>query len=196
MRNLNLNVLAIAPCSVGLIIDRGLFAASTTAMSLEQLSLRMAVIFLGGANNRGALQNASRMVEGPTIAALLVTQLILSDSSNPNDCDIKLDTAAITNFISTCSHCKNVFFIEEVVEDEEQMVKIIRSIHTSSDLILVGRRHIMESQIMDGIGEWSEHPELGVIGDDILASFDIDGRFSVLVLQHHTVNLDQLGSTS
>ncbi|XP_019053264.1 PREDICTED: cation/H(+) antiporter 15-like [Nelumbo nucifera] len=183
VRNLNLNVLATAPCSVGLIIDRGLFAASTTAMSLEQLSLRVAVIFLGGADDRGALLHASRMVEGPTTASLQVTQLILSDCSNPNDWNVKFDTAAITNFKSTTSHCKNVFFREEVVEDEEQMVKIIRSIHTSSDLILVGRRHTMESQIMAGIGEWSEFPELGVIGD-VLASSDTDGRFSVLVWQH------------
>nr|DAD32611.1 TPA_asm: hypothetical protein HUJ06_011462 [Nelumbo nucifera] len=133
------------------------------------------------------------MVEGPTTTALLITQLILSDSSNPNDWDVKLDTVVITNFKSNTSHCRNVFFREEVVEDEEQMVKIIRSIHTSSDLILVGRRHTMESQIMAGIGEWSEYPELGVIGD-ILASSDTDGQFSVLVLQHHADQRAVVGS--
>ncbi|KAK3219948.1 hypothetical protein Dsin_013918 [Dipteronia sinensis] len=58
---------------------------------------------------------------------------------------------------------------------------IIRSIVNDFNLIVVGRDKL-ESQQTSGLIEWSEFPELGVLGD-LFASVDYSGRCSVLVVQ-------------
>jgi hypothetical protein len=50
------------------------------------------------------------------------------------------------------------------------------------DLIIVGRRHNVNSPQTSGLAEWSEFPELGTLGD-LLASSDLNNGTSVFVVQ-------------
>ncbi|KAF6137657.1 hypothetical protein GIB67_001511 [Kingdonia uniflora] len=53
LRNINQNVLANAPCSVGILIDRGL--GGLTRVAVSQISGNIAVLFFGGPDDREAL---------------------------------------------------------------------------------------------------------------------------------------------
>ncbi|XP_039048601.1 cation/H(+) antiporter 4-like [Hibiscus syriacus] len=76
---------------------------------------------------------------------------------------------------------------EEVSNRGPEAAKIVQSIANDYDLIIVGRRDGMNSAQTKGLSEWSEFPELGVIGD-LLASPDLDSRVSILIVhQQHRV---------
>lgn len=80
-----------------------------------------------------------------------------------------------------------VNYIEkEVNDDGPETTVIIRSMVNEFDLILVGRRYNLESQQTSGLKEWSEFPELGILGD-LLASVEFSGRCSALVVQQQQI---------
>ena len=60
----------------------------------------------------------------------------------------------------------------------------IRSWENSFDLILGGRRHEENSPIPSGLNDWIDCLELRFVGD-ILASEDLAGRASTLMIQQH-----------
>ena len=66
------------------------------------------------------------------------------------------------------------------------MVGIIRKSSPASDLLIVGRRADgPKSPLTVGISDWSEHLELGVLGD-LLTSTDFGCQVSTLVVQQQT----------
>ncbi|KAH9714170.1 Cation/H(+) antiporter 3 [Citrus sinensis] len=75
---------------------------------------------------------------------------------------------------------------KEVNDDGPETTVIIRSMVNEFDLILVGRRYNLESQQTSGLKEWSEFPELGILGD-LLASVEFSGRCSTLVVQQQQI---------
>jgi hypothetical protein len=75
-----------------------------------------------------------------------------------------------------------VIFIEEIVKDGAQTASIVRCMVEEYDLIIVGRRHNVVSPQTSRLAEWSEFPELGIIGD-LLTSSDLNSETSVLVVQ-------------
>ncbi|XP_047095637.1 cation/H(+) antiporter 15-like [Lolium rigidum] len=73
---------------------------------------------------------------------------------------------------------------EELVGDMEKIVEVLRGLDKAGyDLVIVGMRHrwypVMSA---NGLSDWSECPELGVIGD-LLASSDFDTPYSVLIMK-------------
>ncbi|KAF2284443.1 hypothetical protein GH714_021900 [Hevea brasiliensis] len=62
-RMVNQNVLANSPCSVGILVDRGL--SGSTRLATNQISHNVAVLFFGGPDDREALSYAWRMSEQP-----------------------------------------------------------------------------------------------------------------------------------
>ncbi|GJN14695.1 hypothetical protein PR202_gb01550 [Eleusine coracana subsp. coracana] len=73
---------------------------------------------------------------------------------------------------------------EELVGDMERIVEVLRGLDKAGyDLVIVGMRHrwypVMSA---NGLADWSEYPELGVIGD-LLASSDFDTPYSVLIMK-------------
>ncbi|KAH9665764.1 cation/H(+) antiporter 4 [Citrus sinensis] len=81
--------------------------------------------------------------------------------------------------------CMN-YIEKEVNDDGPETTVIIRSMVNEFDLILVGRRYNLESQQTSGLKEWSEFPELGILGD-LLASVEFSGRCSALVVQQQQI---------
>ena len=64
LRNVNLKVLSHAPCSVGILVDRGIGMAS---LSSNHVDHNVAVLFFGGPDDREALAFGYRMVEHPGV---------------------------------------------------------------------------------------------------------------------------------
>ncbi|KAK8955314.1 Cation/H(+) antiporter 15 [Platanthera guangdongensis] len=77
-----------------------------------------------------------------------------------------------------------VEYLEKVVGDGEGTVGVVRGMVERFDVVVVGKRKGMEDDgaATKGIQEWSQCPELGVLGD-MLAGVEIGGRTAILVVQ-------------
>lgn len=163
-RHVNQRVLRSAPCSVALLIDRGL--GGTGLISSSDIAYSMAVLFFGGPDDREALEYGSRLAEHPGIA-MVVLRFLTDDSADADD------EVALERFKS-----KSGLKYEEVVcggpEDVTAAVKATGRIN----LFLVGRRAKTVA-----IVEREEFPELGPVG-----SYLVSPEFStasVLVIQKY-----------
>ncbi|KAF5446630.1 hypothetical protein F2P56_032241 [Juglans regia] len=177
IRTLNCGVLELAPCSVGILVDRG--RSTIPADS----SYSVAMIFLGGSDDQEALTLAKRMVNDLMNINLTVVHFVASGSEEIRDWDDNLlDHEVLKDVKLNNVSGGYVTYIEEMVEDGPQTALIIHSMIDEYDLTIVGRRHNVVSPQTSGLAEWSEFPELGIIGD-LLASTENNTRTSVLVVQ-------------
>lgn len=176
IRNLNRSVLNMAPCSVGILVDRGQLGRSNLQ------SFYIAIIFLGGNDDRECLAYAKRMASGPNVN-LTVVHFLPADDENTNEWENILDDEALKDIKHVDMGFEQVNYLQKVVKDGPQTALIVRSLATQFDLVIVGRRHDIVSPVTSGLSEWSEFPELGALGD-LLASSDLDSNASVLVVQH------------
>ncbi|KAE8663622.1 Cation/H(+) antiporter 15 [Hibiscus syriacus] len=203
-RTVNQNLLANAPCSVGILVDRGL---STIARVTEnEVAHHVVVLFFGGPDDREALAYGLRMCENPgvrvtvlrfiageeSLSATMQPPPLTTDQIDPPMLTIETDTADekqldddyVNDFRMKNANNEMVVYTEQVVNNGEQTVSVIRSLDIHHDLFIVGRGQGMTSPITAGLTDWSECPELGVIGD-ILASSDFATTISVLVIQQY-----------
>ncbi|CAL5437037.1 unnamed protein product [Camellia sinensis] len=172
-RSINHNMLANTPCSVGILVDRGLTGST-------HVSHQVVVMFFGGADDREPLSYAWRMSEHPRIS-LTVMRFIAGDNAiDPT----RVETSAEPNSPTTLT----VVTDKNVVNNGEDTMAAIRSIdNTLYDLFIVGRGQGMVSPLTAGLTDWSECPELGAIGD-LLASSGFAATMSVLVVQQYLGN--------
>ncbi|TXG68863.1 hypothetical protein EZV62_003798 [Acer yangbiense] len=145
IRTLNSRVLEKAPCSIGILIDRGNRMAQDSRIVLTVAHFRD-----GDDNPAGTCEDWDRMRDS-----------------------IVLREVKTNGYIN---------YMEKEVADGPETAMTIHSMVNDFDLIIVGRRNNVESQQTTGLKQWSEFPELGVLGD-LLASIDYAGRCSVLVVQ-------------
>ncbi|KAK3017651.1 hypothetical protein RJ639_003268 [Escallonia herrerae] len=203
-RILNQNVLANAPCSVGILVDRGL--SGSTDLAVNQLSHHIAVLFFGGPDDREALSYASRMAEHPGNSLCVVRFLPGENSAklktepslaptNPKTLKEQtdsrheklLDNDLIKDFRIKAKNDESLVYIERLVNNGEETVEALRSVDDIHDLFIVGRGQGIFSHLTAGLTDWSECPELGAIGD-LLASSDFSAKVSVLVVQQYTAS--------
>ncbi|KAM3708686.1 hypothetical protein ACB098_02G116200 [Castanea mollissima] len=195
----NKKVLTNAPCSVGILVDRGL--NGSTRLAANSVSHHIAVLFFGGPDDREALFYAWRMSEHPGVKITVLRLITASEpavmhassSTNLNQYETlavnanqerekKLDEDLVKKFQIHTSNNESIMYTEKVVNNGEDTVAAIRSIECSHDLFIVGRGQGMTSPLIAGLTDWSECPELGPIGD-LLASSDFASTVSVLVVQ-------------
>ncbi|KAB5512962.1 hypothetical protein DKX38_029990 [Salix brachista] len=184
-RHLNKSVLDNAPCSVGVLVDRG----NLRKFLAEPLSCRIVVLFFGGADDREALAYAVRMSGNPHVS---VTVLHFTMTSTSEGAEIaggtarskRLDSEILDEYKLNTEENERVSYLEEEVMDSGGVVAVIESIENAYDLVMVGKRH-GESELMSSLGKWSEHIELGAVGE-MLAVTDSNLRASVLVVQQQT----------
>ena len=200
LRMVNHNLLQNSPCSVGILVDRGLNGSNRLIGNLA--SHQVAVLYFGGPDDREALAYGWRMSRHPRVR-LTVMHFIPSQYSNPtlesdhlwakidrsfttvkNGKENKLDKEYISEFKKMIAHDDSVVYIDKVVNNGEETVAAIRSINNVNDLFIVGRGQGTISPLTDGLTDWSECPELGAIGD-LLASSDFETTASVLVLHQY-----------
>ncbi|KAG5031770.1 Cation/H(+) antiporter 15 [Glycine soja] len=205
-RSINQNVLANAPCSVGILVDRGLSGSNNLAGN--QVSHHVAVLFFGGPDDREALCYGWRMVEHPGIS-LTVMRFVQTDQvqlepfsqqqqhgsidfhqprvltvQTDRDIQKQLDEKLIHEFRIRCEDDNSVGYVEKLVSNGEDTVAAIRTMDDIHDLFIVGRGQGVISLLTAGLTDWSECPEIGAIGD-MLASSDFAATASVLVLQQY-----------
>ncbi|KAL9245667.1 hypothetical protein vseg_019292 [Gypsophila vaccaria] len=200
-RMINQNVLANAPCSVGILVDRGL---SGSTRAVNQVSHSVAVLFFGGPDDREALAYAWRMSEHPSTTVTVMRFIpgedasrttVVEPSREPNDPRVltvmtdgdherQQDEEYLSEFRAKTANNESITYCERTVNNGEETVASIRSIDSAHDLYIVGRGQGMISPLTAGLTDWSECPELGAIGD-LLASSDFAATVSVLVVQQY-----------
>ncbi|KAK1318603.1 Cation/H(+) antiporter 15 [Acorus calamus] len=171
LKSITPRVLSDAPCSVGIFVDRGL------VRPVGPGSCRVAVFFFGGPDDREALALASRMAGHPGVM-INVTRFVPSDEA-----DAYNDEETIKAFKWGVKEKERVVYREVEVRGVQETVEVMRMTDDGWDLVVVGRRREKESWLTEGLAEWSEWPELGVIGDMLYSDFG--GAWSVLVVQQH-----------
>ncbi|KAF7849110.1 hypothetical protein BT93_L1239 [Corymbia citriodora subsp. variegata] len=199
-RLINQSVLANAPCSVALFVDRGLAVAAMRRTDSNRLVARRAsMLFIGGHDDREALAYAWRMAGHPSISLTVVRFLpgsdvteiepkehqerrgiltIISDAERQR----QLDDVYITEFRRNNSGNESITYREVTVNNGSETVAAIRAMAGEFELYIVGRSERSMSPLKFGLAEWSEYPELGAIGD-LLVSSSFSRQASVLVVQ-------------
>ncbi|KAL5716456.1 hypothetical protein ACHQM5_018143 [Ranunculus cassubicifolius] len=181
IQNVNIGVLKVAPCPVGILIDRR-HVSGSSSVARSTSYFHIALIFLGGANDREVLTFGMRMVENPSITLTVIRYNILDDLHFHLEIDEKLDAALLNDFRDKYTSMEGIIYIEEEVPNCLGIVKAMRNIEDGFDLIMVGRQHPRESERFKGLSEWNEYPELGIMGD-MLATSKLYEDVPILVLQ-------------
>ncbi|XP_059430784.1 cation/H(+) antiporter 15-like [Corylus avellana] len=182
-RHLNKNVLDKAPCSVGVLIDRGNQRKLWSILGQSSL-YRVAVLFFGGADDREVLAYAGRMSEDSNVLITLQRFYSSAEIVGGTARSKMLDTEILNEFRLNTFRNERVSYQEEMVIDGNGVLAVLRSMENSYDLVMVGRRH-QESRLMTELRKWNERGELGAIGE-ILAATDFRAADSVLVVQQQT----------
>ncbi|KAK7387486.1 hypothetical protein VNO78_28330 [Psophocarpus tetragonolobus] len=177
IQTMNIKVLERAPCSVGILVDRGILN-TTPSLLMARGAYYVAVFFIGGADDAEALAYGTRMARHECVYVTVVRFLLFGEE---NSKDRKRDSDLIDEYRYYNAGNRRFEILDEVVKDGIEMSKCIRRLIDYFDLVMVGKQH-PESIIFQGHDQWSECEELGVIGD-MLASPDFVTKASVLVVQ-------------
>ncbi|KAF2296863.1 hypothetical protein GH714_010105 [Hevea brasiliensis] len=185
-QSISSNVIAHAPCSVGILIDKGHVRKPFMLHNIGQTFNNYVMLFLGGADAREALTYADRMAMNPEVSLLVVRVLAYNDEGN-NELEKKLDDGVVTSFWVKNEKNERVIYREVVVRNGEETLAAIQAFNNSAnDLWIVGRKQGINSVILQGLSNWGENHELGVIGDYI-ASLDFGSTASVLVIHQQVM---------
>ncbi|KAL5199225.1 hypothetical protein ABZP36_020428 [Zizania latifolia] len=178
---LNRSVQRFSPCTVGILVDRGLGA-------VPGAGYRVAAIFFGGSDDREVAALATRMVKNPAIDLTMLRFAQKGGSFTASEFDAlkerKADDGCLREFLDRANEGggATVEYRERGVFNANEMVAEIQIVEAmGKDLFVVGKVP-GATALTAGMAEWSECPELGPIGD-LLASKDIQTTASVLVLQ-------------
>ncbi|CAN1252893.1 Cation/H(+) antiporter 4, partial [Linum perenne] len=186
LRALNMRILDTAPCSVGILYDRARHLQrrdSTVAeeqASVLSSSRSVCMIYLGGRDDQEAISLAKRMVADQCVHLTIIHMVVKEDAQNAD----REGDIVLRGFLQETAEHLNVQYLEKFVSDGSETIKLVTSIASQYDLFVVGRRSDIDidSPQIGGLANWSEFPELGLIGD-LLASNDVQTRGSVLVVQ-------------
>ncbi|OMO68933.1 Cation/H+ exchanger [Corchorus olitorius] len=175
----NTRIQEYARCTVGILVDRA--QRRPKHVRSTGFSYNVAVVFLGGADDREALVFAARMSSHPNVAiTVLRIRLIGKGFENERD----LDESFFGEFKAMNVNNPCFFCHEMEAENSEQVMNGLRSLGQSFDLVVVGKRQGCNSQFEEQLSGWTEFRELGVIGDAIAQPDFCGGMMSVLVLRH------------
>ncbi|KNA22838.1 hypothetical protein SOVF_030460 [Spinacia oleracea] len=189
---INKKVLQHAPCSVGILVDRGLGGSSHIAAS--NVDSTVSVFFFGGADDREALALGQQMSEHPGINLIVVhfkadptmtrgeiVALDIGDSSSNRD-SRGSDEKVIDAIKQKANKGGSVKYEIRVVKENSDAVSIAKEC-SRCNMVLVGRSP--EGMVAANLGLAvlkSESPELGPIGG-LLTSQEVSTNASVLVIQ-------------
>ncbi|CAG7865451.1 unnamed protein product [Brassica rapa] len=206
-RLVNQRVLKNAPCSVAVLVDRGLGSLDPQISSLDGSNVveRVGVIFFGGPDDREALELGGRMAEHQavkvTVVRFLVRETLRSNAVTLRPASSKGKEKYYTCLTTNVDPKKEKELDEGVLKDfkskwketveykekePNNIIQEILSIGQSQDfdLIVVGRGRVPSAKVATLAERQAEHPELGRIGD-VLASSINHIIPSILVVQQH-----------
>ncbi|KAL4378716.1 hypothetical protein GQ457_02G000030 [Hibiscus cannabinus] len=146
---------------------------------------RVAMLFVGGPDDREALAYAWRMAGTPHLILTLVRFVpgkdvseLIENVEEEEEAEIftvmferekqkQLDDDYINEFRFKTMHDQSIAYIEEQVNGGDQIVSAINSAYNDFDLYVVGRGYGRASTLTAGLSNWSDSPELGPLGGDI-----------------------------
>lgn len=184
LRAVNQSLLATVPCSIGILIDRGLGESEAQSHFI--------MLFVGGADNREALAYAWRMAGSPNVSLTVVRFLANAgtedeaESLKEQERERKLDDEYINDFRFRTMYDQTITYAEVAVNSGNEIITSMRRIQGDYDLYIVGRGQGASPQLTSGLLEWSDCEELGPLGDALLSS-DFAESSSILVIQQHYV---------
>lgn len=184
-RWVNQRVLKHAPCSVGILIDRGL--GGTTQVSASNVSYTITVLFFGGRDDREALACGARMAEHPGISFIVIRFLLAADTiGNTVSVDMagnaSMDEEVLSEFKLKTSHRDgSVRYEERLVRNTTETIAVIREV-SRCNLLLVGR--MPDGELALALSTRSDCLELGPVGS-LLTSLEFSTA-SVLVIQQYS----------
>ncbi|CAL4890916.1 unnamed protein product [Urochloa decumbens] len=170
---INKRVLREAPCSVAILVDRGL--GGHAQVSAKNVSFSVAALFFGGPDDREALAYATRMAEHPGVA---VTLARFQPSRLQSEEEDAADEKAVEAFKAKVGAVKDgsVRFEEPEAYTREQVVETLESL-AGFNVFVVGR--------MPPTAPLVERPdELGPVGS-YLVSQEFRTSASVLVIKRY-----------
>ncbi|XP_007020975.2 PREDICTED: cation/H(+) antiporter 4 [Theobroma cacao] len=188
IRSLNCSILERAPCSVGILVEgrRPLKRSnSRDKLSSESSSYSIAVIFLGGKDDREALALAKRISQDQRVS---LTVIHLKGTNNLGAILADLDRMLDDEMLRGVKEGGYIRYVDKQVNDGPETSSFLRSIVDDHQLIIVGRRYNTEDPRTFGLEEWSEFQEIGIIGD-LLSSADFGGNYSVLIVQQQQLRI-------
>ncbi|KAJ0085016.1 hypothetical protein Patl1_30624 [Pistacia atlantica] len=203
IQEVNQNLLKNSPCSVGILVDRGLALSVLSDSTFnEKLEFRIAVLFVGGPDDHEALSYATRMAKTRGVHLTVVRFLLGKDAeidnlgneenieyrnenlseSIMNEEGKEFDDEFINEFRFKTMCDQHINYQEKIVNSGEDVLESLRSKYNDFDLYIVGRGYGINSPITMGLTEWSENPELGTVGETLVMTQAVS-HASVLVLQ-------------
>ncbi|KAF7824573.1 cation/H(+) antiporter 28-like [Senna tora] len=198
-RHVNRKVLKSATCSVGILVDRGLGSIKISRSS-PSVTINVALIFIGGKDDREAIAYASRVARHPGVK-LTVLRLLVDTSSDAIkfaikshhpfgvsqsqlEEEIRLDDECFAQFYERHIVGGRIAYAEKHLENSAETFSILKSFEGQYALVIVGREGGMNSILTKGMNDWQQCPELGPIGD-VLSGPDFSNTVSVLIIQQH-----------
>jgi hypothetical protein len=195
-KDINVNVMQSAPCSVGIFVDRDLGR-------LSKMKFSICMIFIGGPDDREALAVAWRMAAHPRTQLSVVRMLLFAEIAEvdtschtgaqsilsivmDNDMQNDLDDEFVNSFrLTAVNNNDSISYSEVDVHSGEDISIVLNELKQfGCDLYIVGQGNHRNSRVFSDLLEWCDCPELGVIGD-MLASDNFGSRSSVLVVQQY-----------
>ncbi|XP_010541307.1 PREDICTED: cation/H(+) antiporter 11-like [Tarenaya hassleriana] len=183
IRRLNVTLLEHAPCSIGILVDRGHFSRISNTWNKKRVkTLRVCAIYIGGKDDREALSLAKRIRPNPKVD-LTVFRFIFVEEAGFTNWDYILDNEVLKEFKQreVDGSENTVAYVEKTMNNGDEIIETLRSVAEEFDFVITGRDHSVEFPDSSGLNDWVELPELGVVGD-VLASKELDSRVSVLVV--------------
>ncbi|RAL51021.1 unnamed protein product [Cuscuta campestris] len=199
LRHVNRKVLEGAPCSVGVLVDKGTLGG-TSHVSASNVDYTITALYFGGHDDREALAYGARMAEHPGIC-LLVVRFILNPEANGASVRIDVsppetvksnddDEKFLANFNQRNMGNRSVKYEEKMVNNGAEAIEVIRG-YNHCNLFLVGR--MPEGPLVASMIKKRECPEMGPLGN-LLISKEFStggGGASVLVVQQFRKELSR-----
>ncbi|XP_050221345.1 cation/H(+) antiporter 18-like [Mercurialis annua] len=186
-RCVNKRVLDHSPCSVGILVDRGL--GGGTHVSASNVSSAITILFFGGNDDREALAYGARMAEHPGISVTLVhciagpeiaAQTVTVDINDDRQAAITSETADKMVLVSI-RKLPEIKIEERIVNSGAEIVEAVKEF-SRCNLFVVGR--MPDGPAAAVLTGREECPELGPVGN-LLTSHDLSTSASVLVVQQY-----------
>ncbi|PIA39816.1 hypothetical protein AQUCO_02600345v1 [Aquilegia coerulea] len=183
-RGVNQRVLEHAPCSVGILVDRGL--GGNSHVSASQFSSIVTVLYFGGRDDNEALAFGARMAEHPGIN-LTVVQFIMDFAPVEDIVTIDLGNKddTVDTFLAELRqkiiNDGSIHYLERRVRNVAEIIAIVQEF-SRCNIFLVGRNP--EGLVASALSGDNNSVDLGPVGS-LLTSPEFSTRASVLVVQQH-----------
>lgn len=158
----------------------------------------VAVIFIGGKDDREALAYAGRVAWHPGVKLTVIRFLVDKNSENAprrvnhrasmaeQEEEMKLDDECFAQFYERYVAGRQVAYMEKHLANSSETYTTLKSLEGQYSLIIVGRGGRVNTVLTVGLNDWQQCPELGPVGD-VLSGSDFQCDTSILIIQQHSI---------